>query len=483
MRAKVTARAAVPVNTVSANAAIYAAATPLRATPSIVSNDNRSTAAASKLSAAATTAVKSPDASLQASKDHRSTANAAKLSVAAKAAANSLDGSLQAAVRAAAPPTRLLMLAFGNAKVGDHLRNFCTHAKRAGIAHIAGAVDTSAFNLLVAHGVPTYLTPLAKEKYQLDGSNSHSSSSWKRFASMRTGEVARLVLLGYDVLHSDTDVVWLRDPTPYLMCTAAAHAGEFSDASRFPCAQLQTADVAVSSDNMGPGRAAKGGAAYHASGTFNSGILLFRTTARGRAFVAAWHRNVASPAARSRFYRLTSDQQVFNGMVRKERTWPGVGGQRDSWLMDTIHPDWQGNLTLGALPLPLFANGHGYFVQSAHRALDVSPFAAHATYTLDYHDGPSKRQRFREAGLWTADPPPEASERFLVVNASSGELPFSHSRIVSHCLLLDCEFPAHCVPSVSSPTHPQSRPSWPRPSPPSSGEARIPTTSACIASR
>jgi hypothetical protein len=29
---------------------------------------------------------------------------------------------------------------------------------------------------------------------------------------MRTGEVARVVEAGYDVLHTDTDVVWLRDP-------------------------------------------------------------------------------------------------------------------------------------------------------------------------------------------------------------------------------------------------------------------------------
>ena len=145
-----------------------------------------------------------------------------------------LDGSLEAAVRAARPPTKLLMLTFGNSGVADHLRNFCGFARRAGIAHVVGAVDVAAFRLLVAEGVPAYLTPLARERYVMDGSNSHSSSSWKRFASMRTGEVARLVDLGYDVLHSDTDIVWLRDPTPYLMCTPAARAGEFGEGMRVP---------------------------------------------------------------------------------------------------------------------------------------------------------------------------------------------------------------------------------------------------------
>lgn len=66
----------------------------------------------------------------------------------------------------------------------------------------------------------------------------------------------------------------------------------------------------VSSDNMGPRRAVERRADYHAGGTFNSGILLFRATRRGRAFVSAWHRNVAAPARGSRFERLSSDQQV-----------------------------------------------------------------------------------------------------------------------------------------------------------------------------
>ena len=86
--------------------------------------------------------------------------------------------------------------------------------------------------------------------------------------------------------------------------------------------------------------------------------------------------------------------------------------------MEPMHPDWQGKLTLGALPLPLFANGHGYFVQSAHTRLGVAPFAVHATYTLDRHDGLAKRQRFREAGLWSADPISPPTERFLVLNSS-----------------------------------------------------------------
>ena len=119
---------------------------------------------------------------------------------------------------------------------------------------------------------------------------------------MRTGEVSRLVALGYSVLHTDIDVIWLRDPSPYLMCSAEAERGEFSSDSRWPCAAMRQADVAVSSDNMSPGRDTEGHAAYSAGGTFNTGILFIRANAQGQAFASAWHKNVAEPARGSRFY-------------------------------------------------------------------------------------------------------------------------------------------------------------------------------------
>lgn len=87
-----------------------------------------------------------------------------------------------------------------------------------------------------------------------------------------------------------------------------------------------------------------------------------------------------------------------------------------------------GNLTLGALPLALFMNGHGYFVQHAHLRppprgalvgdAPLNPYAVHATYTLDRHDGIAKAQRFREAGLWRAETPWPASTRYLALNSS-----------------------------------------------------------------
>ena len=301
-------------------------------------------------------------------------------------------------------PGGFVLVTFGNAGVKDPLLNFVSYANSAGAAHVVGSVDVTMFDLLAARGTPVYKTPLANEAYSLDGSNQHSSGSWKKFAGMRTGEVAKIVGLGYTVLHTDCDIVYLRDPAPYLMCTPAGKAGEWGAASRWPCDGLLAADVAVSSDNMSPGRDTEGHASYSAGGTFNTGLLLVRPTAAGRKFVTDWHRLVVDPPRGSQFAPLTSDQQVFNHMMRREREWPGISAPNGA---HTMKPAWASEIpgfTLGALPLALFLNGHGYFVQRADRRLRVTPIAVHATYSLDNHDGLAKQQRFREAAR-RVDPP------------------------------------------------------------------------------
>ena len=94
------------------------------------------------------------------------------------------------------------------------------------------------------------------------------------------------------------------------------------------------------------------------------------------------------PGCRYRYAPLTSDQQVFNGMMRRPREWPGISAPKGAATMDA----WEGGVTLGALPLAMFMNGHGYFVGSAHAKLHVEPLCVHATYSLDAHDGVAKRQ-------------------------------------------------------------------------------------------
>ncbi|KAL3926763.1 MAG: hypothetical protein SGPRY_003153, partial [Prymnesium sp.] len=224
------------------------------------------------------------------------------------------------------------------------------------------------------------------------------------------GEVAKVVLAGYAVMHTDCDVIWLANPTPYLMCLPGSSVSSVD--ARFDCAPLLEADIAVSSDNMSPGRDTQARAGYSAGGTFNTGLLFIRPTKDGRRFAREWHRLVVRPDAGSRFASLTSDQQVFNHMMRKPSQWPGISAPQGA----TVMRGWDDSIKLGALPMALFMNGHGYF--AAHKRLGVRPFAVHATYSLDNHDGLAKAQRFREAGLWSVDPPAYFEGKFLAYNST-----------------------------------------------------------------
>ena len=55
-------------------------------------------------------------------------------------------------------------------------------------------------------------------------------------------------------------------------------------------------------------------------------------------------------------------------MMRKPREWPGISAKAGEHVMEVA---WDGQVTLGALPMGLFMNGHGYFVQRAHHKLKV----------------------------------------------------------------------------------------------------------------
>ncbi len=159
--------------------------------------------------------------------------------------------------------------------------------------------------------------------------------------------------------------------------------------------------------SRGAGRDTKSHAHYSAGGTFNSGLVFIRASKRGLQFAEAWHGNVVHPPRGSRYAALTSDQQVklhalrmgqgisarssrrllpqvFNHMMRKPNQWPGISAPDGShvmrgWddqasselggssrrLISAIYLSGADQVTLGALPLALFQNGHGYFVQAS----------------------------------------------------------------------------------------------------------------------
>jgi len=272
-------------------------------------------------------------------------------------------------------------------------------------------------------------------------------------SNMRTGEVARVVTMGYDVMHTDVDVVWLRSTLPYLRCSTedarsaavpvevpASMGATAARLQRLPhglmeslgCEKLRAADVAVSSDNMSPREDTQIGAGYALGGTLNTGLPFIRGTAAGTRFANEWHKTEVAPRGH-KFAgpgRCTLDQQVIGRTMRDE--WQEYPELTIPAGRPRVVRAWgDGSLYLSVLPLILFQDKRAYFVQRAHEKQGVRPIAVRATCSLDNHDDLAKMQRFREAGLWHVDSPDYYFDKFLVFN-SSIFLRYVTSIVVSH---------------------------------------------------
>ena len=241
------------------------------------------------------------------------------------------DPALSAALRSMRlPPGSLVALTFADAKMLAMVLNWSAHLRRANVPRLVGALDDHTAQALEARNVPTFRVRM-KHSGSLDGGSAHASDSWKSFAATRIAKVRATLELGYDVLMSDADVVWRADPTHYLQCPEMAVEAERASA-QLPCASIAAADVMVSSDNLSPKTDAKRGALYARGGVFNTGVVFLKTTPGAKAFAKAWSRllTLAADGAvfqnenDARFARLTSDQQVFNAMTRRENEWPGL---------------------------------------------------------------------------------------------------------------------------------------------------------------
>jgi arabinosyltransferase len=367
----------------------------------------------------------------------------------------------------------VIMISFANSHHIELAVNFIVWAKKIGATTLIGALDDNAYEILKktvgdddhdGHG--TAFTYRVDHHLEAQGS-SHASAAWKDFAKMRISHTTSLLEFGFDVLMSDADVVWLKNPEAYLKCEKNGGEKDEIEDDVAGCEELKAADVIVSSDNLSPTSDERDGGNYAKGGVFNTGIVFLRHTKSGIRWAKQW--NVHLSATDGRFHRLTSDQQVFNAMSRKENAWPGLE-QMKMESKKTFGPNEnkrvlvaaENDTLLGVFPVAKFNPGHVYMVQRFHekknnnnkkksnnnnnnnnnnvedrnieneqekdekKVLDM-PFAVHATYTFDGSTGDAKKWRFMEAGLWRVpETSPSSSaknnneeEKFVTFDASA----------------------------------------------------------------
>ncbi|MBA0718509.1 hypothetical protein Golax_006256 [Gossypium laxum] len=297
----------------------------------------------------------------------------------------------------------VIIVTFGNFAFMDFILTWVKHLTDLGVSNLlVGAMDTKLLKALYWKGIPVF------------DMGSHISTDDVGWGSPIFHKMGRQKVLlinailpsGFELLMCDTDMVWLKNPLPYL--------------ARYP-----DADILTSSDQVVPTVVDDRLADWKQVGAaYNIGIFHWRPTPPAKKLAKEW---IDMLLADDRIW----DQNGFNELVRRQ-TGPAFDDESG------IFYSYDGNLKLGILPESLFCSGHTYFVQALHQQFRLQPYALHTTFQYAGTEG--KRHRLREAMVFF-DPPEyyDAPGNFVpaVMNHAGGFLSFRPS--ISKSLLLDGE--------------------------------------------
>lgn len=261
----------------------------------------------------------------------------------------------------------IIIVTFGNYAFMDFILTWVKHLTDLGLDNLlVGAMDTKLLEALYWKGVPVF--DMGSHMSTIDVG--WGSPTFHKMGREKVILIDAILPFGYELLMCDTDMVWLKNPLPYL--------------ARYP-----EADVLTSTDQVTPTVVddrldiwQQVGAAY------NIGIFHWRPTDSAKKLAKEWKDMLL---ANEKIW----DQNGFNELVHKQL---GPSVDEDSGLAYA----YDGELKLGLLPASIFCSGHTYFVQAMYQQLRLEPYAVHTTFQYAGTEG--KRHRLREAMVFN-DPP------------------------------------------------------------------------------
>ena len=248
---------------------------------------------------------------------------------------------------------------------------------------MVGAMDEELHAYLVSDGVPTW----HMGSKGIDSKAVKRDFGWgsKNFHKMGRDKI-RLIRdfahAGVDVLISDIDVAWLRDPIPLFRRYPQADILVSTD-------QLRS-EILVDPAKQTPHLSPDGeGLEFHpCHAAMNIGIMWFRGTEGSRAITEDWVRRIE---ANDELW----DQNAFNDLIREGNA---CGATPDG---TGVARGYGGRVRVGVLPVAQFSNGHTFHAQRTHSDVGLDPYAVHNTF--QFGGTPGKRHRMREANAWLGD--------------------------------------------------------------------------------
>mmetsp|Transcript_21209 Transcript_21209/g.66518 ORF Transcript_21209/g.66518 Transcript_21209/m.66518 type:complete len:672 (+) Transcript_21209:60-2075(+) len=278
---------------------------------------------------------------------------------------------------------KMIIVSFVNAHYMDFARNWVRHLVSAGNPHfLVGALDDEAYKQLRAANVPSF--DMAASLTTRDfgwGSKVFKQAQQKKIAMFLS-----VLEYGYDVLLSDIDVFYLRDPFVFFRT-------------------VPEADLLVSSDLLTNTVTDDGPETQNGIGaTLNVGIIFMRPTNATKALTREWN----DMCSRNLDFW---EQAAFNQLVRRRGVARGAGGaaveaaapdRARGQYGDRVVPMYHSAVPTAVLPVSQFCSGHTGFVQHMPERLGKEPYAVHATFQFAGTNG--KRHRMREWLVWEDEP-------------------------------------------------------------------------------
>ena len=252
------------------------------------------------------------------------------------------------------------------------------------------------------------------------GSISHGGAGFRVLNRLKYALVRQLLSWGFHVLSLDNDVALVGDPIPWL----AQHV-------------LGVVDLAIQLDDL----ALRDGSEHVLDGLTRLdvgglpigcvGIMFISPAPRILDLFDAW---LAKMRETDKLDQIVLHNVMMEGNVRILPQNPRVARVAYS-------------VTVGALPVTRFSNGHIYKIQRLPQRLGIQPLAVHATF--DYAGSHGKTTSLRELGLWVNEPDYYAGS-FLsfdidyssipapnvtrLLGLQAGEFPVDHMLFIGHQL-------------------------------------------------
>ncbi|XP_020092200.1 arabinosyltransferase XEG113 isoform X2 [Ananas comosus] len=284
----------------------------------------------------------------------------------------------------------VIIVTFGNYAFMDFILTWVKHLTDLNVFNLlVGAMDVKLLEALYWKGIPVF----DMGSNMITDDAGWGSPTFHKMGREKVFLINALLPFGYELLMCDTDMVWLKNPLPYL--------------ARFP-----DADVLTSSDQVIPTVTDDSLESWkEVTGAYNIGIFHWRPTDPAIRLAKEWRELLL---ANEKLW----DQSGFNDLVHKVLG-PSVEGENE------LVYAYDGTLKLGILPASIFCSGHTFFVQAVHQQLRLEPYAVHTTFQYAGTEG--KRHRLREGMLFFDQP--------SYYDSPGGFLTFSPS--IPKSLLLD----------------------------------------------